>query len=312
MTKISKDLVFFKQRRANAQKDGYKKPKVLLVDIDGTIIKPKIKMFTLAEEKFGKKVMAEIEKERIRPLRKEMMKEKISFEKYLIELSKINIELGQSYKDYKDFFFGLVKRGFINEPLVRALGNLKRKNKLKVIFLTSNLKIYGEIIADNVLRLLGEKGKFDGCVGEEKEFDKKGKGKATKVKMIISHKDIVYEGVKFMTKITAIKDYFKKNKIKVKNEEVAIISDADTALMKHYGLGGLVLYPWNELSDQFRHIEYVRNARKGLFDFCVDYRKGKDLEIAQRKWEVILDNPNMLKFSDKEIKNNLKNNGKKK
>lgn len=306
------DLKFFQQRRMGARQDLYKKPKVLLVDIDGTIIKPKIKMFTLAEEKFGKKTMAKIEKERIKPLRKEMIKRKISFEKYLLELSKINIELGQSYQDYKDFFFGLVKKGFINESLVKALGNIKRKNRAKVIFLTSNLKVYGEIISDNILRLLGEKGKFDGCVGEEKEFNKNGKGRATKVKMIISHKDTVCEGVKFMTKITAIKDYFKKNKINVLNEEVAVISDADTSLMKYYGLGGLVLYPWQDLSDQFRHIEYVRNARNGLFDFCVDYRKGKDLEIAQKKWEAVLNNPNILKFSDKEIRDKLKNNGRKK
>lgn len=214
MTSITKDLIFFKNRRIGAKNGNYKKPKVLLVDIDGTIIKPKIKMFTLAEKKFGKTVMKKIEKERIRPMRKEMIKGKISFEKYLIELSKINIELGQTYQDYRDFFFNLVKEGFINEPLIKALGNLKRNNKIKVILLTSNLKIYGEIISDNILKLLGEKGGFDGCVGEEKEFDKNGKGKAVKVKMIISHKDGIYEGVKFMTKLTAIKYYFRKNKIK--------------------------------------------------------------------------------------------------
>ncbi len=310
MTKISKDLKFFKQRRAGAKKDVYKRPKVLLVDIDGTIIKPKIKMFTLAEEKFGKEIMSKIEKERIKPLRKEMMRKKISFEKYLLGLSKINIELGQDYQDYKNFFFNLARKGLINEPLVKALSCIKKKNKAKVIFVTSNLAIYGEIIADNVLRLLGESGKFDGCVGEEKKFNKN--GKATKVISIISHNNTVCEGVKFMTKITAIKKYFKKNKIKVKNEEVAVISDADTSLMKHFGLGGLVLFPWKDLSDQFRHIEYVRNARKGLFDFHVDYKKGKDLEIAQKKWEAVLDNPNILKFTDKKIKNFIKKDGKRK
>ncbi len=311
MTGISKYIQFFKRRRADAGKGCYKKPKVVLVDIDGTVIEPKIKMFTLAEQKFGKEIMAKIEKEKIRPLRKEMTEGKISFEKYLLELSKINIALGQSYRDYKDFFFDVAEKKLINEPLVRALGNIKRKNKIKVIFLTSNLRVYGEIIADNVLKLLGEKGKFDGCVGEEKEFNEKGKGKAIKVKSIISHRNAVCEGVKFMTKIAAIKEYFRKNKINVKDEAVAVISDADTALMKHFGLGGLVLYPWRELSDQFRHIEYVRNARKGLFDFCVDYRKEKDLPVAQKKWELILDNPAVLEFSDIKIKAILKNGAKK-
>ena len=310
MTAIAKTVKFFETRREQALKGGYKKPKVILVDIDGTIIKPKIKMFTLTEEKFGKKMMTKIEKERIKPLRREMMKRKISFEKYLLELSKISMEMGTYYKDHKDFFFGLVKKGLINEPLVRALGNIKRKNKVQVIFLTSNLKIYGEIIAENVLKLLGEKGKFDGCVGEDYEFDKN--GKAVKMKMIISHEDTICEGVKFMTKITAIKDYFKKNKIKVKDDEIAVISDADTSLMKHYGLGGLVLYPLKELSNQFRHIEYVMNARKGLFDFNVDYKNGKDLEIARKKWEFVLNDPNVLKYSDKEIKNILTENGFKK
>lgn len=311
MTSIAKDLVFFKNRRAGAKNENYTKPKVLLVDIDGTIIKPQIKMFTLAEEKLGKVAMEKIERERVKPIRREMIKGKISFEQYLLELSKINIELGQTYSDYKNFFFDLVKRGFINEPLVKALGNLKRNNKVKIIFLTSNLKVYGEIISDNILKLLGEKGRFDGCIGEEKEFNKGGRGKAVKVKMIISHKDRTYAGVKFMTKLTAIKNYFKENKIKIKNEEVAVISDADTSIMKYYGLGGLVLYPWSELADQFKRIEYVRNARRGLFDFCVDYRKGKDLEIAQRKWEAVLENPNILKFSDEKIRNQLKNDKKK-
>ncbi len=305
MSSISKDLKFFNDRRKSAFKDGYKKPKVILVDIDGTIIKPKIKMFSMAEEKIGKEAMAKIEKEKIKPLRRNMIKRKISFEKYLLELSKISMGLGHYYQDYKGFFFGLVKKDLINEPLVKALGNIKRKNKVKVIFLTSNLKIYGEIIADNVLRLLGEKGKFDGCVGEDYVFNKK--GKAIKIKTLISHDDAVCEGIKFITKITAIKDYFKKNKINVTDDEVTVISDADTALMKKYGLGGLVLYPLKELSDQFRHIEYVMNARKGLFDFCVDYRKGRELEIAQKKWELILNDPNILRFSDKEIKNILTN-----
>jgi len=264
----------------------------------------------MAEEKIGKKEMTRIEKEKIKPLRRDMIKRKISFEKYLLELSKISMELGIYYKDNKDFFFDLVKKGLINEPLVRALGNIKRKNKVQIIFLTSNLRIYGEIIAENVLKLLGEKGKFDGCVGEEYEFDKN--GKAVKIKTIISHEDATCEGVKFMTKTVAIKEYFKKNKIKVKDDEVAIISDADTSLMKFYGLGGLVLYPLKDLSDQFRHIEYVMNARKGLFDFCVDYKKDKDLKIAQKKWEFVLSNPNVLKYSDKEIKNILIKNGSKK
>lgn len=312
MTSIAEDLKFFKQRRIKAKINGYKQPRIILVDIDGTVIKPKIKMFTLAEKKFGKKAMAKIEKERIKPLRKKMMRKEISFEKYLLELSKINIELGQTYQDYKNFFFDLVRKKLINEPLVKALGSIKIKNKARIIFLTSNLKIYGEIISDNVLKLLGEKGKFDGCVGEEKEFDNNGRGKAVKVKIIISHMDTVCEGVRFMTKVTAIKNYFKKNGIKTKNNEVAIISDADTSLMKYYGLGGLVLYPWKELSDQFRHIEYVRNARKGLFDFCVDYKKDKDLKIVQKKWELILNNPNILKFSDKKIKTILESDENKK
>lgn len=310
MTSVAKTVKFFENRRKQAVNNGYKKPKVILVDVDGTIIKPKTRMFSMAEEKIGKKEMARIEKERIKPLRRDMIKRKISFEKYLIELSKISMELGTYYKDHKDFFFGLVKRGLINEPLVRALGNIKRKNKVQIIFLTSNLRIYGEIIAENVLKLLGEKGKFDGCVGEEYEFDKN--GKAVKLKMIISHKDTACEGVKFMTKITAIKAYFKKNKIKVKDDEIAVVSDADTSLMEYYGLGGLVLYPLKELSDQFSHIEYVMNARKGLFDFCVDYKKDKDFEIAQKKWEFVLNDPNVLKYSDEEIKNILTKNGSKK
>ena len=310
MTNISKDLIFFKKRREWAKSNKYKKPKIILVDIDGTIVKPKVRMYSMSEEKLGKKEIFKLEKNRTAPLRREMIKRKISFEKYLIELSKIDIELGEYYKDYKKFFFGLMKKNMINIPLVKALGKLKIKNKIKVIFLTSNLKIYGEIISDNVLRLLKEKGKFDGAVGAEYKFDKI--GKAVGVSMLISHKDGNCEGVKFMTKITAIKKYFKKNGIKVKNNEVAVVSDADTDLMKYFGLGGLVLYPLEELSDQFKHIEYVKNARRGLFDFCVNYGKGKDMEIAQKKWELVLGNPNILKNSDMNIRKIIKNNGKKK
>ncbi len=305
MTNIAKDLVFFKQRRVLANINGYKRPKVLLVDIDGTVIKPTIKMFTLTEETFGRETVEKIEREKIRPLRKALARGEISFERYLLTLSEINVELGQSYQDYKDFFFGLVAKGFVNEPLIRALGTLRREDGVKVIFLTSNLKIYGEIISDNVLKLLGEKGTFDGCVGEERRFDKHGKGKAVRVQMIISHRNATYKGIRFRTKLAAIQDHFKKNDIRVKASEVAVISDADTALMKQFGLGGLVLYPWKNLSDQFKRIEYVRNARKGLFDFCIDYREGKDLATAQKKWELVLRDPNMLRLSDASIRKML-------
>lgn len=309
MTSITKSIKFFESRRKHASKNQYKKPKVILVDIDGTVVKPKVKMYSMSEEKLGKKAMDELEKNRIKPLRKRMINRKISFEKYLIELSNIDIELGEYYQDYKNFFFDLVKKGLINVPLVKALGNIQKKDKTRIIFLTSNLKIYGDIISENVLRLLGEKGKFDGVVGAEYKFNKA--GKAVGVISLISHEDSICEGVKFITKITAIKNYFKKNKIKVDDKKVAVISDADTALMRHFGLGGLVLYPWKELSQQFKEIEYIKNARKGLFDFCVDYSKEKDLEIAQKKWEAVLGNPNILKYSDEELRKNLKNENKK-
>jgi hypothetical protein len=302
MSNIQKDLEFFRKRRAGAKMEKYKIPKVILVDVDGTVVRPKVKMYSMSEEKLGKKTIDELEKKRIRPLRKKMIKKEISFEKYLLELSKIDIELGEYYQDYKDFFFGLVKKNLINEPLVRALGRLKN-NGAKVIFLTSNLKIYGDIISDNVLRLIGEKGKFDGSLGAEYIFDRA--GKAVGVKSLISHENAVCEGIKFQTKITAIKNHFKKNKIKAKDPEVAVVSDADTVLMKHFGLGGLVLYPLKELSDQFKEIEYIQNARKGLFDFCVDYNPKKDLKIAQRKWEAVLGDPNILKYSDEKLREYL-------
>lgn len=302
MSNTTKDLDFFKKRRASAKIGKYKKPKVILVDIDGTIVKPKVKMYSMSEERLGKKAIAELEKKRTRPLRKKMIKREISFEKYLLELSKIDIELGEYYKDYKNFFFGLVKKNLINVPLVKALGKLK-KNGAAVIFLTSNLKIYGDIISDNVLMLTGERGRFDGAVGAIYEFN--GSGKAVGVKSLISHDNAACEGVKFRTKISAINDYFKKNKIKAKNSEVAVVSDADTALMKHFGLGGLVLYPLKELSNQFKEIEYIQNARKGLFDFCVDYNGKKDLKMAQKKWETVLGDPNILKYSDEELRKKL-------
>jgi|GEM_PF-3254780 len=302
MSNISKDIDFFKKRRLKAPAGGYRRPKVILVDIDGTIVKPKIKMYSMAEEKLGKKAIADLEKNRIRPLRKRMIKKEISFEKYLIELSKIDIELGEYRKDYKQFFTGLVKKKLINEPLVRALGSARREGT-KIIFVTSNLQVFGDIISNNALRLLGEKGVFDGAIGAEYFFDRR--GKAVGVKSLISHDNAKCEGVQFTTKIAAIEQYFKKNKIKVLPAEVAVISDADTALMKHFGLGGLVLYPWKELSDQFREIEYIKNARKGLFDFCVDYAKGKDLVVAQKKWEAVLRDPNILKHSDHTIKKML-------
>lgn len=304
MTSIVKTLKFFENRRKQALRNGYKKPKVILVDIDGTITKPKLKMYSMAEEKLGKKAINKLEKIRIRPLRRKMIKREISFEKYQIELANIDIELGEYLKDYKDFFFGLVKKNLINIPLVKALGNLHRKDKMKVIFLTSNLKDYGEIISDNVLNLIGEKGKFDGAVGSEYKYNKT--GKAIKVKTLISHENSSCEGVRFLTKETAIKEFFRKNKIKVNKDVIAVISDADTALMMYYGLGGLVYYPLNELSRQFREIEYIRNARKGLYDFYIDYSKGKDLEIAQQKWEAILRNPNMIKYSEEELRKMLK------
>jgi hypothetical protein len=285
-----------------AHKNGYRRPKVILVDIDGTIVKPKIKMYSMAEEKLGKKAVADLEKNRVRPLRKRMVKKEISFEKYLIELSKIDIELGEYRKDYAQFFTDLIKKKLINEPLVRALGNA-RKAGAKVIFVTSNLQVFGEIISKNALRLLRQKGTFDGAIGAEYLFDKR--GKAVGVKSLISHDNAKCEGVQFMTKIAAIEEYFKKHRIRVSPEEVAVISDADTALMKHFGLGGLVLYPWKELSDQFREIEYIKNARKGLFDFCVDYAQGKDLAVAQKKWETVLQDPNILKHSDQTIKKML-------
>lgn len=304
MASAAKSLKFFEQRRKQALKDRYKKPKVILVDIDGTVTKPKVRMYSMAEEKLGKKAIADLEKNRARPLRKRMINREITFEKYLIELSNIDIELGEYLKDYKNFFFSLVKKDLVNIPLVKALGNLREKDKVKIVFLTSNLKDYAEIISNNVLRLLGGKGKFDGAVGAEYVYDKK--GKATGVKTLISHDDAECEGVKFMTKMTAIKNYFKKNKIKTENSEVAVISDADTALMTHYGLGGLVFYPWNELSEQFKEIGYVKNAREGLYDFRVDYSKGKDLEIAQKKWEAVLRNPNLIKHSEEKLRKLLK------
>ena len=301
MTAIQKDIDFFKKRRKGAK---YARPKVILVDVDGTIIKPQIKMYSMSEEKLGKQAIAQIERERIKPLRQQMIKRKISFEQYLLELTKIDIELGEYYHDYKTFFFALAKQGMVNEPLVRALGAVKRKYGIKVIFLTSNLRIYGEIISDNVLRLLGSKGTFDGAVGAEYVFDKK--GKAIGVKSLISHDDAVFGKVRFMTKETAIKDFLRQHKIRVRDEEIAVVSDADTALMKRYGLGGLVLYPLGELSSQFKEIEYIRNARKGLFDFCVDYAKGKDLAVAQQKWEAILSDPSLLRMSDIELRTYLK------
>ncbi|HCC05618.1 TPA: hypothetical protein DEP58_04975 [Patescibacteria group bacterium] len=302
MTVIQKDIAFFKKRRKDSV---YVRPKVILVDVDGTVVKPRIKMYSMSEEKLGKQAVAQIERNRIRPLRQQMIKREISFEQYLLELSKIDIELGEYYADYKEFFTTLAQQGMLNEPLVRALGMIKKKHKTKVIFLTSNLRIYGEIISDNALRLLGERGIFDGAVGAEYLFDKK--GKAIGVKSLISHADAKLGKVRFMTKETAIKDYFKKNKIKVRDEEVAVVSDADTALMKRYGLGGLVLYPLSELSKQFKEIEYIRNARKGLFDFCVDYAKGKDLEIAQEKWQAVLHDPSLLQMSDASLKTYLIN-----
>lgn len=302
MTAIQKDIDFFKKRRKSAQ---YIRPTVILVDVDGTVIKPRIKMYSMSEEKLGKQVIAKIEQERIKPLRQQMIKKQISFEEYLLALSKIDIEMGEYYQDYKEFFFDLVRKGMVNEPLVRALGNIKKKYKTKVLFLTSNLRIYGDIISDNVLKLLGEKGTFDGAVGAEYIFDKK--GKAIGVKSLISHDDAKLGKVHFMTKETAITDFFKKNKIKAEDEEIAVISDADTALMKRYGLGGLVLYPLSELSSQFKEIEYIRNARNGLFDFCVDYAKGKDLAVAQQKWELILSDPATLRMSDTEIRTYLQN-----
>lgn len=302
MASSQKDIEFFKKRRKSA---SYEKPKVILVDVDGTIIKPKIKMYSMSEKKLGKEVIADIEKNRIKPLRKRMVKREISFEEYLLELSKIDIELGEYYQDYEDFFVQLVKKGMINEPLVRALGVLHKKYGVKVIFLTSNLQIYGNIISENILKLLGEKGIFDGAVGAEYVFDKN--GKAIGVKSLISHDDAELGKVRFMTKITAIKDYFKKNGIKVNDNEVAVVSDADTTLMKQFGLGGLVLYPLSELSSQFKEIGYIQEARKGLFDFCVDYAKGKDAEIAQQKWELLLSDPGMLRLSDKQIKEHIKN-----
>jgi len=297
-------LKFFEDRRTQALRDGYKKPKVILVDIDGTLTKPQVRMYSMAEEKLGKQAIQELEKTRTRPLRKKMLKREISFEKYLIELSKIDIEIGEYLKDYKNFFFGLAEKKLINMPLVKALGNLRKKDKVKIILLTSNLKDYGEIISANVLRLIGEKGKFDGAVGAEYIYNKS--GKATGVKTLISHEDALCEGVKFRTKITAIKEYFKKNKIKVADAEVAVISDADTELMRHFGLGGLVYYPLSELSRQFKEIGYIQNARKGLYDFRVDYTKGKDLEMAREKWEIVLRDPNMLKNSEEELRKLLK------
>lgn len=305
MPNIVKDLKFFTDRRKQAQKDGYQKPKVILVDIDGTVVKPQVRMFSMAEQKMGKKAIAQIEKERIRPLRKEMVNRKISFEKYLIELSKIDIEIGEYLEDYKNFFFDLVKRDLINIPMIKALGNLKKKDKVKVIFLTSNLKDYGDVISNNVLKLLGGSGKFDGTVGAQYIYNKE--GKAVSVKSLISHDDAQCEGVKFRTKTTAINEYLKQNKIKVKESEVAVISDADTALMKNFGLGGLVYYPLKELSAQFKEIGYVMNARKGLYDFKVDYTKGQDLEIAQQKWEAVLRNPNLIRYSELELRKLLKN-----
>ncbi|EKD24040.1 MAG: hypothetical protein ACD_81C00126G0023 [uncultured bacterium] len=303
MAAIQKDFNFFKKRRKQAV---YVRPKVILVDVDGTVIKPRIKMYSMSEEKLGKQAVAKIEKDRIKPLRQQMIKRQISFEEYLLGLSKIDIELGEYYQDYKQFFFDLVKQGMLNEPLIRALGILKKKHNMKVIFLTSNLRIYGEIISDYALQLLGEKGTFDGAVGAEYLFDKK--GKAVGVKSLISHDDAKLGAVSFMTKETAIKKFFKVNKVTVRDEEIAVVSDADTALMKLYGLGGLVLYPLSELSSQFKEIEYIRNAREGLFDFCVDYAKGKDLDIAQKKWELVLSDPSILRMSNSEIKTYLKNN----
>ncbi len=304
MAASKKDLDFFKNRRKQALSGKYKKPKVILVDIDGTVTKPRLRMYSMAEEKIGKKETEKLEEKR-QVLRKKMIKKEISFEKYLIELSNIDIEIGEYLKDYKDYFFGLAKKGLINIPLVLALGALKTKHKIKIIFLTSNLKDYGDIISENVLKLVGGKGKFDGAVGAEYKYDKK--GKAIAVKTLISHDDSVCEGVKFKTKITAIKDYFKENKIKVNSSEVAVVSDADTELMKHFGVGGLVFYPLSELSNQFREIGYIMNAREGLYDFKVDYSKGKDLEIARKKWEMLLSEPNMIKYTDLEFKKIIKN-----
>ena len=258
----------------------------------------------MAEEKIGKKEAGKLEKRR-QILRKKMIKKEISFEEYLIELSNIDIEIGEYLKNYRDYFHSLVKKDLLNIPLVKALGNLKKKHKIKIVLLTSNLKDYGDIISTNVLEAVGSRGKFDGAVGAEYRYNKK--GKAIAVKTLISHDDCICKGVKFRTKISAIKDYFKKNKIKVKDSEVAVVSDADTELMKHYGLGGLVFYPLSELSNQFKEIGYIMSARKGLYDFKVDYSKSKDLEIAQEKWEFLLSEPNLMKHSDFELKKIIQN-----
>jgi len=303
MTAIVKTLKFFENRRKKALKNGYKKPKVILVDIDGTIVKPKVKMYSMAEERLGKKTIAQLEKSQIRPLRRQMIQRKISFEKYLIELSKIDIKLGEYLKDYKDYFYGLAKKNLLNVPLIKALGNLCKKDQVKVVFVTSNLKIFGEIISNEALKAVGLKGKFNGAVGAEYLFKSR---KAIRVKSLISHHNATCEGVKFFTKETTIKNFFRKNRIKVDKDEVVVISDADTALMQYYGLGGLVYYPLSELSSQFKEIEYIMNARKGLYDFRVDYSKGKDLEIAQKKWEIILGDPNMIKYSEEELRKILK------
>ncbi len=299
MPAIKKDLEFFQKRRKQALKGEYVQPKVILVDIDGTITKPKLRMYSMAEEKTGKKEAKGLERNR-QVLRKKMIKKEITFEKYLIELSNIDIEIGEYIKDYEEYFFSLVKKDLINIPLVKALGNLKKEYKMKIVFLTSNLKDYGDIINDNVLKAVGSDGKFDGAVGAEYKYDKN--GKAIDVKMLISHDDSIYEGVKFRTKITAIKEYFLKKEINVNNSEIAVVSDADTQLMKYYGVGGLVLYPLSELSNQFKEIEYIMNARKGLYDFKVDYSKNKDLDFAQEKWETLLSNPNMIKYSELELR----------
>ncbi len=299
MTTTLKTLNFFEKRRKRALRGEYKKPKVILVDIDGTIVKPKVKMYSMAEERLGGKAITELEKTRTRPLRKQMIQKKISFEKYLIELSEIDIEIGEHLKDYKNYFYGLAKKKLLNVQLIKALGNLRKKDKMKIIFVTSNLKIFGELISNEALKAVGAKGKFDGAVGAEYVFNKK--GTAIKVKSLISHKNASCEGVRFFTKETAIENFFKAKRIKVKKEEVAVISDADTALMKYYGLGGLVYYPLSELSQQFKEIGYVASARKGLYDFRVDYSKGKDLDIAQKKWEEVLRNPNLLRYSEMEL-----------
>ena len=87
----------------------------------------------------------------------------------------IFVMLAEYLEDYENFFKKLVKKNLINLPLVKALKNISKKEKIKVIFLTSNLKEYGEIISNKVLKLIGERGKFYGAVGSEYFYEKNGK-----------------------------------------------------------------------------------------------------------------------------------------